>query len=77
MDRCILGYLKYCQQHHVKQNCLWQHLNNKINLKEMIDQAIIATRQLCKRQSTWLRSEKDALTLETPDIAKALEFLEK
>ncbi len=43
----------------------------------MIDQAIIATRQLCKRQSTWLRSEKDALTLETPDIAKALEFLEK
>ncbi len=55
----------------------WQHLNNKINLEEMIDQAIIATRQLCKRQSTWLRSEKDALTLETPDIAKALEFLEK
>ncbi len=55
----------------------WQHLNNKINLEEMIDQAIIATRQLCKRQSTWLRSEKDALTLETPDIAKVLEFLEK
>ncbi len=43
----------------------------------MIDQAIIATRQLCKRQSTWLRSEKDALTLETPDIAKVLKFLEK
>lgn len=55
----------------------WQYLNNEITQEEMIKRAIIATRQLCKRQSTWLRNEKDALILETPVVASVLEFLEK
>ena len=34
-------------------------LQNKYTRPEMIDRAVIATRQLAKRQFTWLRSEKD------------------
>jgi tRNA dimethylallyltransferase len=32
----------------------------------MVDKAISATRQLAKRQMTWLRSEPDALWLADP-----------
>lgn len=53
----------------------WQYLDDKINKEEMIEKAIIKTRQLCKRQSTWLKSETDALVLQTPDIQKALDFI--
>lgn len=53
----------------------WQYLDGKMNKEAMIKEAIIATRQLCKRQSTWLRSETDALILETPDITKTINFI--
>ncbi|RUA05902.1 MAG: tRNA (adenosine(37)-N6)-dimethylallyltransferase MiaA [Gammaproteobacteria bacterium] len=53
----------------------WQYLNNEIDKSTMIEKSIIATRQLCKRQSTWLRNEPNALTLEMPDITKAIEFI--
>jgi len=35
---------------------LWDHLDGRITLDEAIGQAITATRQLAKRQITWLRS---------------------
>jgi tRNA dimethylallyltransferase len=35
---------------------VWQYLNGKINKEEMEEKAIAATRQLAKRQLTWLRS---------------------
>lgn len=35
---------------------VWAYLNNQITYQEMIDQAIVATRQLAKRQMTWLRT---------------------
>ncbi len=53
----------------------WQHLDGKLSEEEMVERAIIATRQLCKRQSTWLRGEDDALILEQFDAQKALEFI--
>ncbi len=53
----------------------WQYLNNEMNEEQMIEKAIIATRQLCKRQSTWLKNETDALFLESPDVEKALKFI--
>lgn len=53
----------------------WQYLNNEIDKETMIEKAIIATRQLCKRQSTWLKGEKDALQLDDADIDKALKFI--
>ena len=34
---------------------LWRYIENEIDLKQMRDQAIAATRQLAKRQLTWLR----------------------
>lgn len=35
---------------------LWDHLDGRISLDQAIEQAIAATRQLAKRQITWLRS---------------------
>jgi tRNA dimethylallyltransferase len=42
----------------------------------MIEKAIIATRQLCKRQCTWLRNENEALTLEKTNIESVINFLQ-
>jgi tRNA dimethylallyltransferase len=42
----------------------------------MIEKAIIATRQLCKRQSTWLRNESNALILKETNIDKTINFLQ-
>ena len=55
----------------------WQFLNNEIDEAEMIERAIIATRQLCKRQSTWLRSQTQGLKLKTADIEKAVNFIQE
>ncbi|MDJ0794197.1 MAG: tRNA (adenosine(37)-N6)-dimethylallyltransferase MiaA [Woeseiaceae bacterium] len=38
---------------------LWQYLDGEISLEEARDRALFATRQLAKRQITWLRSEDD------------------
>ena len=42
----------------------WQHLDGRFGPREFRDRAIFATRQLAKRQITWLRSELDARTLD-------------
>lgn len=34
---------------------LWAHLDGRVSLNEAVEQAIAATRQLAKRQITWLR----------------------
>jgi len=39
---------------------IWAYLENTITEKEMQEQSIIATRQLAKRQFTWLRRETEA-----------------
>ena len=39
----------------------WSYLQRVYDLDTMIEKAIIATRQLAKRQFTWLRREQDAL----------------
>jgi tRNA dimethylallyltransferase len=39
----------------------WSHLDGEIDCAEMCRQAIAATRQLAKRQLTWLRRESAAL----------------
>lgn len=40
----------------------WQYLNGDIDKETMIYRAIVATRQLAKRQFTWLRRWKDCAT---------------
>jgi len=39
----------------------WEHLQGQMDLPEMIRKAQAATRQLAKRQLTWLRRESEAL----------------
>ncbi len=49
---------------------VWAYLHGDYDEATMIDKGIIATRQLAKRQFTWLRRETDALHLDTnmPDL---------
>ena len=42
----------------------WAHLEGRIGAEEMREQAVAATRQLAKRQLTWLRSFPDLLRLD-------------
>jgi tRNA dimethylallyltransferase len=53
---------------------LWRYLAGHIGLHEATDQAIAATRQLAKRQMTWLRRRTDARWLDSmrPDVARAI-----
>ena len=55
---------------------VWNYFDGIYNKKEMIEKAIVATRQLCKRQSTWLRNEKEALLLNQTDVKKAVDYLQ-
>ena len=43
----------------------WSYLNGEYRYEEMIEKGIIATRQLAKRQLTWLRSWPDVYWLDT------------
>lgn len=38
----------------------WQYLLGEINYETLQEKGVVATRQLAKRQLTWLRAEKDA-----------------
>ena len=40
---------------------VWEYLQGKLTFDEMREKGIIATRQLAKRQLTWLRSWPDAI----------------
>ena len=47
---------------------LWEYLEGRCLLADAVDRAIVATRQLAKRQLTWLRSEPGAEWLEALDM---------
>ena len=46
---------------------MWDYIEGSISREQMIDQGVIATRQLAKRQITWLRSWKEARWLDPAD----------
>jgi len=50
----------------------WEHLDGLYNTGELRNRGIFATRQLAKRQITWLRSELDARALD-PERADLLQ----
>lgn len=54
---------------------MWAHLAGETDFDSMRDSAIAATRQLAKRQFTWLRSWRDLHCLETPNTVQALKIL--
>ena len=58
----------------------WDHLNGKIDLAALREQGVAATRQLAKRQLTWLRSTNDVTEFDcqADDVAdRVLEYLRR
>ena len=47
---------------------VWAYLQGEDDLENMTEKAIIATRQLAKRQFTWLRRETDAISFQTGQV---------
>jgi tRNA dimethylallyltransferase len=57
---------------------VWDHLEGKLTRDEMQERGIIATRQLAKRQFTWLRSWEDLHWLDSlacDNLPRALKYL--
>ena len=52
---------------------IWQYLEGELSLEEAIERAIIATRQLAKRQYTWLRSWPEVQWYDSLDSQAMLE----
>lgn len=50
---------------------IWEHLDGNCTLEEAIEKAIVATRQLAKRQLTWLRSDKERTIIDCLDDSRA------
>lgn len=58
---------------------VWQYLDGELSYSQMSERGIVATRQLAKRQFTWLRSEQRLQwfsTFETNLLEKMLKFLD-
>jgi tRNA dimethylallyltransferase len=53
----------------------WSYLEGEYDLETMIEKAIVATRQLAKRQFTWLRREVDATSFQTGQTGLLAEVL--
>lgn len=57
---------------------VWQHLSGDFDLDTCIDKAIIATRQMAKRQLTWLRAQDDGSWFDSgdgPPLPEIMAFL--
>ncbi|MBY7997375.1 tRNA (adenosine(37)-N6)-dimethylallyltransferase MiaA [Vibrio fluvialis] len=54
---------------------MWDYLDGNCTLDEAIFRGICATRQLAKRQITWLRSWDDLTWLDSENVEQALETL--
>ena len=55
---------------------IWQYFEQKLSYEEMVQHSVIATRQLAKRQVTWLRKEKNALWFDCENRQLTEEILE-
>lgn len=51
---------------------MWQHLDGDLTEAEMVEKSVVATRQLAKRQMTWLRSWDGAVQLDPWDKSQDL-----
>lgn len=54
---------------------VWAYLESEIDFETMVQKGIIATRQLAKRQYTWLRSWEDLRVIDAPLRSEALKIL--
>lgn len=56
---------------------VWEHIDGSLTYQEMVERGIIATRQLAKRQLTWLRGWEMLTWLDTFDDSKLTKLLAK
>jgi len=56
---------------------IWRYLAGECDYADMRERAIIATRQLAKRQLTWLRRESDCLRLDGTDSATVADLVRR
>ncbi|MBT5601175.1 MAG: tRNA (adenosine(37)-N6)-dimethylallyltransferase MiaA [Gammaproteobacteria bacterium] len=54
---------------------VWNYLEGRCDYDEMRHKAIVATRQLAKRQYTWLRSWQNLIVLDQPILSEALKIV--
>tara|TARA_B100001093_G_scaffold475143_1_gene500460 strand:- start:217 stop:1128 length:912 start_codon:yes stop_codon:yes gene_type:complete len=54
---------------------IWHYLNNRFDRETMVGRVLAATRQLAKRQFTWLRGFKNIRFVENPDANLILKML--
>jgi tRNA dimethylallyltransferase len=58
----------------------WEYLDGAYGYDEMRDKGVFATRQLCKRQLTWLRAMPERVVIDCCDLdatEKAVAAIEK
>ena len=55
---------------------VWQYLEGEVDRKAMQERAIIATRQLAKRQFTWLRGWSKLKEIPFPEVNEALKIIQ-
>ena len=55
---------------------VWQYLEGEVDRKAMQERAIIATRQLAKRQFTWLRGWSKLQEIPFPEVNEALKIIQ-
>ncbi|MBM4228477.1 MAG: tRNA (adenosine(37)-N6)-dimethylallyltransferase MiaA [Gammaproteobacteria bacterium] len=53
----------------VGYRAVWRYLEGRVTHAAMVDEAIVATRQLAKRQFTWFRSMSDTTWWDSADMA--------
>ncbi len=59
---------------------IWQYLRNELSYNAMVDRALAASRQLAKRQLTWIRGYQGLKRLENlqkPPIDEAIDYLQR
>ncbi|MDT0596195.1 tRNA (adenosine(37)-N6)-dimethylallyltransferase MiaA [Glaciecola petra] len=56
---------------------VWQHLEGMLNKDQMRERSIIATRQLAKRQITWLRNWQNIIEMESENDKNLALVIEK
>ncbi|MCC2597395.1 tRNA (adenosine(37)-N6)-dimethylallyltransferase MiaA [Pusillimonas sp. MFBS29] len=56
---------------------LWDHLDGRISIEQAIEQAVAATRQLAKRQLTWLRSQPERETVDCLATDAAMQIVDR
>ena len=57
---------------------MWSYLDGELNRQQMIDKAVAATRQLAKRQLTWLRKYQEVkrFDYQQPDYDAVFRYLD-